>query len=68
MTGEDVDGPVPLRIEVDGRLWGYARAAHVDPEGGPWRFAVAHHLADGQAVSVSAVLPGQEPVLLEGSP
>ena len=68
VTGEDVDGPVPLRIEVDGRLWGYARAAHVDPEGGPWRFAVAHHLADGQAVSVSAVLPGQEPVLLEGSP
>src|SRR5829696_3576812 len=68
VTGEDVDGPVPLRIEVDGRLWGYARAAHVDPEGGPWRFAVAHHLADGQAVSVSAVLSGQEPVLLEGSP
>ena len=68
VTGEDVDGPVPLRIEVDGRLWGYARAGHLDPEGGPWRFAVAHHLADGQAVSVSAVLPGQEPVLLEGSP
>jgi exopolysaccharide biosynthesis protein len=68
VTGEDVDGPVPLRIEVDGRPWGYARAAHVDPEGGPWRFAVAHHLADGQAVSVSAVLPGQEPVLLQGSP
>jgi exopolysaccharide biosynthesis protein len=68
VTGEDVDGPVPLRIEVDGRLWGYARAAHVDPEGGPWRFAVPHQLAEGQAVSVWAVLPGQEPVLLEGSP
>jgi hypothetical protein len=68
VTGEDVDGPVPVRIEVDGRLWGYARAGHLDPEGGPWRFAVAHHLTDGQAVSVSAVLPGQEPVLLEGSP
>jgi exopolysaccharide biosynthesis protein len=68
VTGEDVDGPVSLRIEVDGRLWGYARAAHLDPEGGPWRFAVAHHLADGQAVSVSALLPGQEPLVLEGSP
>jgi exopolysaccharide biosynthesis protein len=68
VTGEDVDGPVPLRIEVDGLLWGYARAAHRDPEGGPWRLAVAHHLADGQAVSVSALLPGQEPLLLEGSP
>jgi exopolysaccharide biosynthesis protein len=68
VTGEDVDGPVPLRIEVDGLLWGYARAAHRDPDGGPWRLAVAHHLADGQAVSVSALLPGQEPLLLEGSP
>jgi hypothetical protein len=58
VTGEDVDGPVSLRIEVDGRPWGYARAAHRDPEGGPWRFAVRHQLADGQAVSVWAVLRG----------
>lgn len=67
VAGEDVDGPVPLRIEVDGQLWGYARADHRDPEGGPWRFAVAHHLADGQAVGVTALL-GPESLVLEGSP
>jgi Phosphodiester glycosidase len=65
---EDAPGPVPLRVEVDGRLWRFARASHVDPEGGPWRFAIAHALAEGQTVSVYAVGPGQEPVLLEGSP
>ena len=68
VAGEDVTGPVPLRVEVDGQLWGYARAGHTDPEGGPWRFAVAHHLAEGQAVSVYAAAPGLPPVLLEGSP
>ena len=68
VTGEDVDGPVSLRIEVDGLLWGYARAAHRDPEGGLWRLAGAHRRADGQAGSVAARLPGQEPRLLEGSP
>jgi hypothetical protein len=68
VAGEDVTGPVSLRVEVDGRLWAYARAAHTDPDGGPWRFAVAHHLAAGQAVGVYAVGPGQDPVPLEGSP
>ena len=68
VAGEDVTGPVPLRVEVDGQLRGYARAGHTDPEGGPWRFAVAHHLAEGQAVSVYAAAPGLPPVLLEGSP
>jgi hypothetical protein len=68
VTGEDVTGPVPLRVEVDGRPWGFARAGHTDPEGGPWRFAVPHHLAEGQSVAVYAVVPGQDPVLLEGSP
>jgi hypothetical protein len=68
VSGEDVTGPVSLRVEVDGRLWGYGRAAHLDPEGGPWRFAVAHHLAEGQAVAVLAAGPGEEPVPLEGSP
>jgi exopolysaccharide biosynthesis protein len=68
VAGEDVTGPVPLRVEVDGRPWGFARAGHTDPEGGPWRFAVPHHLAEGQSVAVYAALPGQDPVLLEGSP
>ena len=35
VTGEGVDGPAPLRIEVDGRLWGYA----VAPEAGQPRKA-----------------------------
>jgi hypothetical protein len=65
---EEAPGPVGLRVEVDGRLWRLARADHVDPDGGPWRFAVAHGLGAGQAVSVYAVGPGQEPVLLDGSP
>jgi exopolysaccharide biosynthesis protein len=65
---EEAPGPVGLRVEVDGRLWRFARADHVDPDGGPWRFAVAHGLGEGQAVSVYAVGPGQEPVLLDGSP
>jgi exopolysaccharide biosynthesis protein len=65
---EDAPGPVPLRVEVDGRLWRFGRASHVDPEGGPWRFAIAHDLAEGRTVSVSAIVPGQEPVLLAGSP
>jgi hypothetical protein len=47
---------VPLRIEVDRRLWGYARAAHVDPDGGPWRFAVAHHLTDGHDGPITVAL------------
>ncbi|MDF2743398.1 MAG: hypothetical protein K0S88_4774, partial [Actinomycetia bacterium] len=57
-----------LRVEVDGRLWGFGRASHVDPEGGPWRFAVAHGLEPGGLVRVFAAGPGEEPVLLEGSP
>jgi len=66
--GEEVTRPVTLRVEVDGRLWRYARASHVDPDGGPWRFAVAHNLAEGQSVSVYAIGPGQEATLLAGSP
>ena len=66
--GEEATGPVALRIEVDGRLWRYARASHVDPDGGPWRFAVAHTLAEGQSVSVYAIGPRQEATLLAGSP
>ena len=65
---EGVAGPVGLRVEVDGRLWGYGRAGHVDPEGGPWRFAIAHGLEPGRLVSVYATGTGDEPVLLDGSP
>jgi hypothetical protein len=68
VVGDDVTEPVMLRVEVDGRLWRYARASHVDPDGGPWRFAIAHALAEGQSVSVYAIGPGQEAVLLAGSP
>ena len=68
VAADDAPGPVGLRIEVDGRLWGYGRAGHVDPEGGPWRFAVAHGLEPGRLVSVSAVGQDGELVLLEGSP
>src|SRR5918993_6052287 len=41
-----------LRVEVDGRLWGFGRASHVDPAGGPWRFAVAHGLEPGAGQGV----------------
>jgi Phosphodiester glycosidase len=68
VAAEGAPGPVGLRVEVDGRLWGFGRASHVDPEGGPWRFAVAHGLEPGALVRVFAAGPGEEPVLLEGSP
>jgi hypothetical protein len=68
VAGDDVTGPVRLRVEVDGRLWRYARACQVDPDGGPWRFAIAHALAEGQSVSVYAIGADQEAVLLAGSP
>ncbi|MET0834860.1 MAG: phosphodiester glycosidase family protein, partial [Actinomycetota bacterium] len=68
VSGEGTPGPVGLRVEVDGRLWGFGRAGHVDPEGGPWRFAIHHDLRPGQLVGVYAVGAEQELVLLEGSP
>jgi hypothetical protein len=52
VTGEDMTGPVPL-VGVDGRPSGFARAGHTDPEGRPWRFAVPHHLAEGQSVAAA---------------
>jgi hypothetical protein len=66
--GDDVTGPVRLRVEVDGVLWKLARAAHVDPDGGPWRFAIHHDLAAGSQVSVYALVDDQDAVLLAGSP
>jgi hypothetical protein len=30
LSGEGGPGPVGLRVEVDGRLWGFGRAGHVD--------------------------------------
>ena len=68
VSGEGTPGPVGLRVEVDGRLWGFGRAGHVDPEGGPWRFAIHHDLRPGQLVGVYAVGAERELVLLEGSP
>ena len=68
VSGEDAPGPVGLRVEVDGRLWGFGRAGHVDPEGGPWRFAIHHDLRPGQLVGVYAVGAEGQLVLLEGSP
>jgi hypothetical protein len=68
VSGEDVTGPVGLRVEVDGRPWGFGRAGHTDPDGGPWRFAIHHGLSPGQLVSVYAVGSDGQLVLLEGSP
>ena len=66
--GDDVAGPVRLRVEVDGVLWKLARADHVDPDGGPWRFAIHHELAAGSQVSVYALVNDQNVALLAGSP
>jgi len=68
VSGEGAPGPVGLRVEVDGQMQGFGRAGHVDPEGGPWRFAIHHDLRPGQLVSVYAVGAEGELVLLEGSP
>src|SRR5215208_4942496 len=68
VSGEGTPGPVGLRVEVDGQLQGFGRAGHVDPEGGPWRFAIHHDLRPGQLVSVYAVGAEGQLVLLEGSP
>ena len=68
VSGEEAFGPVGLRVEVDGQMQGFGRAGHVDPEGGPWRFAIHHDLRPGQLVSVYAVGVERELVLLEGSP
>ena len=61
-------GPVGLRVEVDGRPWGFGRAGHTDPDGGPWRFAIHHGLRPGQLVGVYAVGADGQLTLLEGSP
>jgi hypothetical protein len=69
VSGEEAFGPVGLRVEVDGQLQGFGRAGQVDPEGGPWRFAIHHALRHGQLVSVYAVGVERELLLLlEGSP
>jgi hypothetical protein len=53
---------------------GYGRAGHVDPEGGPWRFAIAHGLEPGQRVEAWAFgvrsdgSRDRQEVLLPGSP
>jgi hypothetical protein len=71
VRGDDVTGPVRLRVEVDGALWKLARADHVDPDGGRWRFAIHHELGAGSQVGVyalandhSAAPPG-EPLLAD---
>jgi hypothetical protein len=68
VSGPEATGPVGLRVEVDGRLWGFGRAGHVDPEGGPWRFAIHHDLRPGQLVGVYAVGAEQELVRSRGRP